>query len=58
VYRGELGVPIWPYHYHHGIEEWLYVHVAAFARAIAIAQTSRAKATRARQDLAGNPRTT
>jgi uncharacterized cupin superfamily protein len=25
VYRAEPGVPIWPYHYHHGIEEWLYV---------------------------------
>ena len=24
VYRAEAGVPIWPYHYHHGIEEWLY----------------------------------
>ena len=27
VYRAEAGVPIWPYHYHHGIEEWLYVIV-------------------------------
>lgn len=25
VYEAEAGVPIWPYHYHHGIEEWLYV---------------------------------
>jgi uncharacterized cupin superfamily protein len=25
VYRAESGLPIWPYHYHHGIEEWLYV---------------------------------
>jgi uncharacterized cupin superfamily protein len=25
VYRAEAGVPIWPYHYHHGMEEWLYV---------------------------------
>jgi uncharacterized cupin superfamily protein len=25
VYQAEAGVPIWPYHYHHGIEEWLYV---------------------------------
>lgn len=25
VYAAEAGVPIWPYHYHHGIEEWLYV---------------------------------
>lgn len=25
VYQAEPGVPIWPYHYHHGIEEWLYV---------------------------------
>jgi len=25
VYRAEAGLPIWPYHYHHGIEEWLYV---------------------------------
>jgi uncharacterized cupin superfamily protein len=24
VYRAEAGLPIWPYHYHHGIEEWLY----------------------------------
>jgi len=22
VYRAEAGVPIWPYHYHYGIEEW------------------------------------
>ncbi len=25
IYEAEAGVPIWPYHYHHGIEEWLYV---------------------------------
>jgi uncharacterized cupin superfamily protein len=25
IYAGEPGVPIWPYHYHHGVEEWLYV---------------------------------
>ena len=25
VYRAEAGVPIWPYHYHYGIEEWPYV---------------------------------
>jgi uncharacterized cupin superfamily protein len=25
VYQAEAGLPIWPYHYHHGIEEWLYV---------------------------------
>jgi uncharacterized cupin superfamily protein len=25
VYQAEAGFPIWPYHYHHGIEEWLYV---------------------------------
>jgi len=25
VYRAEAGIPIWPYHYHHGVEEWLYV---------------------------------
>jgi uncharacterized cupin superfamily protein len=25
VYQAERGMPIWPYHYHHGIEEWLYV---------------------------------
>jgi len=29
VYQGEAGVPIWPYHYHHGIEEWLYVITGA-----------------------------
>ena len=29
VYRAEAGVPIWPYHYHHGIEEWLYVIAGA-----------------------------
>jgi uncharacterized cupin superfamily protein len=29
VYEGEAGVPIWPYHYHHGIEEWLYVVTGA-----------------------------
>ena len=25
VYRAEPDAPIWPYHYHHGIEEWLHV---------------------------------
>jgi uncharacterized cupin superfamily protein len=25
VYVAEAGDTIWPYHYHHGIEEWLYV---------------------------------
>src|SRR5919198_1742154 len=25
VYQAEAGLPIWPYHYHHGIEEWVYV---------------------------------
>ncbi len=29
VYQAEPGVPIWPYHYHHGIEEWLYVIAGA-----------------------------
>ncbi|WP_272475690.1 cupin domain-containing protein [Baekduia alba] len=29
VYAAEAGVPIWPYHYHHGIEEWLYVIAGA-----------------------------
>ena len=29
VYAAEAGVPIWPYHYHHGIEEWLYVVAGA-----------------------------
>jgi uncharacterized cupin superfamily protein len=29
VYRAEAGVPIWPYHYHHGVEEWLYVMAGA-----------------------------
>jgi uncharacterized cupin superfamily protein len=29
VYDAEAGVPIWPYHYHHGIEEWLYVIAGA-----------------------------
>jgi uncharacterized cupin superfamily protein len=29
VYEAEPGVPIWPYHYHHGIEEWLYVIAGA-----------------------------
>ncbi|MEA2311202.1 MAG: hypothetical protein QOE28_1170 [Solirubrobacteraceae bacterium] len=29
VYRAEAGVPIWPYHYHHGVEEWLYVIAGA-----------------------------
>jgi uncharacterized cupin superfamily protein len=25
VYEARAGEPIWPYHYHHAIEEWLYV---------------------------------
>src|SRR5205823_4695789 len=29
VYEAEPGLPIWPYHYHHGIEEWLYVVAGA-----------------------------
>jgi uncharacterized cupin superfamily protein len=29
LYQAEAGVPIWPYHYHHGIEEWLYVIAGA-----------------------------
>ena len=29
VYQAEAGVPIWPYHYHHGVEEWLYVIAGA-----------------------------
>jgi uncharacterized cupin superfamily protein len=29
VYQAEAVVPIWPYHYHHGIEEWLYVIAGA-----------------------------
>lgn len=29
VYQAEAGSPIWPYHYHHGIEEWLYVVAGA-----------------------------
>jgi uncharacterized cupin superfamily protein len=29
VYEAESGVPIWPYHYHHGIEESLYVIAGA-----------------------------
>jgi uncharacterized cupin superfamily protein len=29
VYEAEAGTPIWPYHYHHGIEEWLYVIAGA-----------------------------
>ena len=29
VYEAEPGVPIWPYHYHHGVEEWLYVVTGA-----------------------------
>ena len=29
VYKAEAGSPIWPYHYHHGIEEWLYVIAGA-----------------------------
>jgi uncharacterized cupin superfamily protein len=29
VYEAEAGVPIWPYHYHYGIEEWLSVIAGA-----------------------------
>ena len=29
VYQAEASLPIWPYHYHHGIEEWLYVIAGA-----------------------------
>jgi uncharacterized cupin superfamily protein len=29
VYDAEAGLPIWPYHYHHGVEEWLYVVAGA-----------------------------
>ena len=29
VYEADAGLPIWPYHYHHGVEEWLYVLVGA-----------------------------
>jgi len=25
LYQAEADYPIWPYHYHHGVEEWLYV---------------------------------
>ena len=25
AYEAYAGQPIWPYHYHHGVEEWLYV---------------------------------
>jgi uncharacterized cupin superfamily protein len=29
VYQAETGLSIWPYHYHYGIEEWLYVIAGA-----------------------------
>jgi uncharacterized cupin superfamily protein len=29
VYQAEADAPIWPYHYHHGVEEWLYVIAGA-----------------------------
>lgn len=29
LYDAYAGVPIWPYHYHHGVEEWLYVIAGA-----------------------------
>lgn len=29
VYQAEAGAPIWPFHYHHGVEEWLYVMAGA-----------------------------
>ena len=25
MYAAEPGYRIWPYHYHHGVEEWLFV---------------------------------
>lgn len=25
VYEAQAGRPIWPYHFHHGVEEWMYV---------------------------------
>ena len=25
LYEAEVGHPIWPFHYHHAIEEWMYV---------------------------------
>ena len=34
VYEAEPGVPIWPYHYHHGVEEWLYVITGAPVRTL------------------------
>jgi hypothetical protein len=24
VYEAQAGYPIWPYHYHHAVEEWIY----------------------------------
>ncbi len=29
LYDAVEGFPIWPYHYHHGVEEWLYVLAGA-----------------------------
>jgi uncharacterized cupin superfamily protein len=29
LYQAEAGTPIWPYHYHHGIEEWLFAIAGA-----------------------------
>jgi uncharacterized cupin superfamily protein len=29
VYHAQAGLPIWPYHYHHGVEEWVYVIAGA-----------------------------
>jgi uncharacterized cupin superfamily protein len=29
IYEADAGFPIWPYHYHHGIEEWLYLIAGA-----------------------------
>ncbi len=29
IYHAAAGAPIWPYHYHHGVEEWLYVFEGA-----------------------------
>lgn len=29
VYEARAGTPIWPYHYHYGVEEWVYVIAGA-----------------------------
>jgi uncharacterized cupin superfamily protein len=46
VYEAEMGVPIWPYHYHHGLEEWLYVIAGA-----PVVRESAGERTLARGDL-------